>query len=210
MLAPTSPDLTLSRAAAMCPASMRPLVNLSPCLPSREEAFEREMLPHAPALLRTALRMTAGDPAAAEDAVQETLLRAWKAFAQFEAGTNARAWLFRILLNFLSKQRQRAAARPGLVSLDEHEESRGQPVAAPPEPARFADSDVFAALHALPEEHRAVLLLAVVEGFTCKEVAATLELPIGTVMSRLSRARVGLRNALLAVGATGHGEGKIL
>ena len=153
------------------------------------------MLPHADALLRTALRFTGGESAAAEDAVQETFLRAWRGRAQFEPGTNARAWLLRILVNFLRKRWHQSARQPAVVSLDEHAERHE--IAAPARAASSpADSDVFAALETLPADQRSVLVLNVVEGFACREIAAMLEVPIGTVMSRLGRARATLRDLL--------------
>ena len=159
------------------------------------EAFAAEVLPHAETLLRAALRLSGGEAAAAEDAVQETLLRAWRGFGGFQRGSNARAWLFAILMNFLRKGWQRAARRPEVVSLDEHLESHE--VAAPaPATTEPADSEVFAALERLPAEQRAVLVLNVVEGFTCQDVAGMLDLPIGTVMSRLGRARLAMRGHL--------------
>jgi len=147
---------------------------------------------HTDAMLRVARRMT-GNAHAAEDAVQETLLSAWRSFHLFERGTNCKAWLFKILLNLLHKSH----ARPSLqiVTL---------PEATPLEnviPIRSSfdslrTSDTIAAIESLQPEHRIVLLLAAVEGFTCKEISTMLAVPIGTVMSRLSRARAELRNAL--------------
>jgi RNA polymerase sigma-70 factor (ECF subfamily) len=160
---------------------------------SRQEEFESTALPHSRSLLRVARRL-ANDSAMAEDLVQETLYRAWRSFGQFQTGTNIRAWLFRILFNVFYAQGRQISAAPVIVSLD-----------APgvePEPRRaagisFADAaEVSRALDALSTEHRTVLLLAVVEGFTCREMAEILELPIGTVMSRLSRGRQAMRERL--------------
>jgi RNA polymerase sigma-70 factor, ECF subfamily len=158
----------------------------------RRAEFERVAIVHSSGLLRTALRLSP-DTETAEDLVQETLLRAWKAFDQFEAGTNCKAWLFRIMLNLLGRERKSNRNNPPIASLDEQPE--WNQLAVPHEdPLKHAD--LRTALAALPEEHRVVLLLAVVEGFTCKEIAAVLSIPIGTVMSRLSRARLGLRTKL--------------
>jgi len=151
-------------------------------------------MPQAASLLRTALRLT-GDAGTAEDSVQEVLLRAWRSFHQFESGTNCKAWLFRILLNVASKRQRQIRTRPHLVSLDENEMFNPRAVINPPQ--QFTRAEVLTALDALPEEHRIVLMLAVVEGFTCKEVSQLLVVPIGTVMSRLSRARDGLRRKLV-------------
>jgi RNA polymerase sigma-70 factor (ECF subfamily) len=165
-----------------------------------EEEFERVAMVHTEKLLRAAVRFTR-NLATAEDLVQEALLRAWRAFDQFERGTNCKAWLFRILLNLWSKQRHKIQSAPPVISLEEYVQMR---VAAPGATPLVDQADVFAALDSLPEEHRTVLVLAVVEGFTCKEIAAMIGVPIGTVMSRLSRARVGLRKKLTATGHTGH------
>jgi len=153
-------------------------------VPSRQEEFERIALPHLQSLLRVARRLTL-DSSAAEDLVQETMLLAWRGFRQFERGSNARAWLFRILFNVFYGEGRKAArvARPFA--------SRGDTRPALQEAAEIAE-----ALNALSLEQRSVFLLAAVEGFTCREIAGILDVPIGTVMSRLSRAREELRNIL--------------
>jgi RNA polymerase sigma-70 factor, ECF subfamily len=158
---------------------------------TRQNEFESTAMPHSRSLLRVARRLTF-NPAAAEDLVQETLLRAWRGFDQFQADTNARAWLFRILLNVFYAQGRKIRSAPVLVPLPSREaESRG------PRDFSLLDSAVVsAALDDLSDEHRTVVLLAVVEGFTCRESAEILSLPIGTVMSRLSRARHALRERL--------------
>ena len=140
-------------------------------------------MPHVAALLRVARRLTLNSPSA-EDLVQETMYRAWRGFSQFEAGTNARAWLFRILFNaFHAEGRKRA-----LVVTEVPELAIG--------PTQQEAAEVRQALDALPVEQRTVLLLAAVEGFTCREIAGILDIPMGTVMSRLSRAREELRGIL--------------
>ena len=150
-------------------------------------------MPHSRSLLRVARRLS-GDPATAEDLVQETLLRAWRGFDQFRPNSNVRAWLFRILFNAFYAQGRKARSAPVLVALPSGSNER--------KPQGRADSVLFEgvavarALEGLSEEHRAVLLLAVVEGFTCRETAVILSLPVGTVMSRLSRARQTLRAQL--------------
>jgi RNA polymerase sigma-70 factor, ECF subfamily len=159
----------------------------------QQDEFESIAMPHSRSLLRVARRLTF-DPAIAEDVVQETLLRAWRSFDQFEAGTNARAWLFRILFNVFYAQGRKSRSAPLLVPLQ-------LPGREPPThnatDFSLLDSAVLgAALDDLSEEHRTVMLLAVVEGFTCRELAEILSLPIGTVMSRLSRARQSLRERL--------------
>lgn len=139
-------------------------------------------------------RRLAFDPAAAEDLVQETFFRAWRSFDQFQPGTNMRAWLFRILFNAFYAQGRQKSAGPVLVSLDApgHEtEPQSQAKTSLVEVAEISN-----AIEELSSEHRTVLLLAVVEGFTCREMAEILSLPIGTVMSRLSRGRQALRERL--------------
>ncbi len=157
----------------------------------RRDEFERVAMPYTESLLRGALRITR-DRAEAEDIVQETLLRAWRAFDQFERGTNCKAWLFRILLNISSKRRKKIQATPAMLPLDGSQRVV-QLRAAPPQ---LTAVEVLSTLDMLSEEHRLILMLGVVEGFTCKEIAQMCALPIGTVMSRLSRARAELRKAL--------------
>ena len=141
-------------------------------------------------------RRLVSDPAMAEDLVQETYLRAWRSFDQFQTGTNIRAWLFRILFNAFYAQGRQSSAAPMIVSLDApgFDPGANRQAGLP-----YADAaEVLAALDALSDEHRTVILLAVVEGFTCRELADILSLPIGTVMSRLSRGRQAMRDRLAA------------
>ncbi|MGA8768455.1 MAG: sigma-70 family RNA polymerase sigma factor [Candidatus Acidiferrales bacterium] len=151
-------------------------------------------MPHSRSLLRVARRL-ASDTAAAEDLVQETFFRAWRSFDQFQTGTNMRAWLFRILFNAFYAQGRQISAAPILVSLD----APGREIEprCPTGLSLVDTAEVSYALGELSDEHRTVLLLAVVEGFTCREMAEILSVPIGTVMSRLSRARRALRERLL-------------
>ena len=158
----------------------------------KQQEFEQVALVHAPALLRTALRLTGGREAA-EDLVQEALLRAWRSFEQFERGTNAKAWLFKIMLNLSSRQWSQMRSLPPMYSMDD---VRQQPAI---ESQPLAHAHVLAALGELTEDFRVVLVLAVVEGFTCKEIAKMLAIPMGTVMSRLGRARARLREQLQQV-----------
>jgi len=152
---------------------------------TRQDEFERIAMPHTRSLLRVARKLIA-DPAEAEDLVQETMLSAWRGFHQFRAGTNLRAWLFRILINtFHARARKK---KPALVPLPKHDR--------PLQSDTSGVIEVQQALEDLPIEQRTVLLLAVVEGFTCSEIAEMLDAPIGTVMSRLSRARQAVRDRL--------------
>jgi RNA polymerase sigma-70 factor (ECF subfamily) len=152
-------------------------------VPTQQEEFEKTAMPHLAALLRVARRLTL-DRASAEDLVQETMLLAWRGFRGFEAGTNARAWLFRILFNvFYGSGRKALTARP-------------VPFKDSVAPGLQEAAEISEALNALSLEQRTVLLLAAVEGFSCQEIAGILHIPIGTVMSRLSRARQELRTIL--------------
>jgi RNA polymerase sigma-70 factor, ECF subfamily len=157
-----------------------------------QSQFEQTVMPHAPALLRFARRLYGGGQAA-EDLVQETLLLAWRGFGQLAEESNARAWLFRILINVSYEKGRRARTSPETVPLTV--ELGGA--------ARTRSSterlEVQQALAGLSIEQRAVLLLTIVEGFTCREVAEILRLPLGTVTSRLSRGRLALREVLSGV-----------
>jgi RNA polymerase sigma-70 factor, ECF subfamily len=150
-------------------------------VPSKQDHFERIVMPEAARLLRFALRLTHDTPAA-EDLVQDTLYKAWRSFDQFQPGTSARAWVFRILVNSFYEQARKIRPVPDLsITAGSSVEQR---------------VEIEQALDTLPPEHRTVLLLGVVEGFTCREVAEILSVPIGTVMSRLSRARQAMREQL--------------
>ena len=170
------------------------------------DPFETEALSFLDALYRTGLRMTRSE-AEAEDLVQETYIRAFRFRHQFTPGTNLKAWLFRILTNTFINQYRRKAARPETTELDDVDESilyrhmrDVSPGSASPDPeAELIDntlsSEVKDALEALPEKFRTTLLLDV-EGFTYKEIAEMLDIPIGTVMSRLHRGRKFLQKRL--------------
>jgi RNA polymerase sigma-70 factor (ECF subfamily) len=173
------------------------------------DPFETEALSFLDALYRTGLRMTRSE-AEAEDLVQETYIRAFRFRHQFTPGTNLKAWLFRILTNTFINQYRRKAARPETTELDDVEESilyrhmrDVSPGSSSPDPeAELIDStlssEVKDALEALPEKFRTTLLLDV-EGFSYKEIAEMLDIPIGTVMSRLHRGRKFLQKRLYDV-----------
>ena len=150
--------------------------------------FENAALPHAASLLRYALHL-AREKGRAEDLVQETLFSAWRNFQQFKPGTNCKAWLFRILTNLNYKQMRRSGQRPE-VPVDEQEARLASPEKV------SASQEMREAFARLTSEHQEVLHLAVVEGFEVREIADLLQVPQGTVMSRLSRARASLRAAL--------------
>lgn len=152
------------------------------------EDFEGIALPHLQALLRTASRLL-GNRGEAEDAVQETYLRGWKFIDRFTPGTNIRAWLFKILFHVISHQRRKWLRFDcGWTAADE---ARWEATLIYKAPViqHLTDQGIIAAVGQLPAPFQAVLLLAVVEEFTYKESAEILQIPIGTVMSRLHRAR---------------------
>lgn len=152
----------------------------------RREEFETLALAHLDALTRTAARLC-GSRAAAEDAVQETYLQAWKYWDTFQPGTNCRSWLFRILFNVIKKRRREGAAE---TTIEEAVPSNVLRF----EPGRQLETyEVLEVFDRLSEEHRAVLMLVAVEEMSYKEAAFALGVPVGTVMSRLSRARSQLR-----------------
>jgi RNA polymerase sigma-70 factor (ECF subfamily) len=155
--------------------------------------FEAVALPHLNELYRTAARLL-GDRTKAEDVVQETYLQAWKSFARFQPGTNCRAWLFKILVNTIHHHRR---SWFNLRRVNQSEEILEQTAApTPPVPERLAHQEILRALDRLPADYRAAVLLADVDEFSYKEIAGMLNVPIGTVMSRLSRGRKLLREQL--------------
>ncbi|MFN0166903.1 MAG: sigma-70 family RNA polymerase sigma factor [Bryobacteraceae bacterium] len=165
--------------------------NTEPASP-RMAAFEAEAMPHHQDLFRTAMRMLQNQDKAS-DAVQEAYQLAWKLFDKYEAGTNCRAWLSQILFNVVRHER-----RNWFKWITGKEEDLSQTeLAAPPEvPDTLTDSAILAALDRMPEQFRAVVLLTDVEEFSYKEASQILNIPIGTVMSRLSRGRAQLREEL--------------
>jgi RNA polymerase sigma-70 factor (ECF subfamily) len=172
--------------------------------PALKERFERDAVPLLSGMYSSALRMTR-NPSDAEDLVQETFLRAYRGFAGFREGTNLKAWLYRILTNTFINSYRKKQREPKTVP-DENVEDwylydrlAAQSSEASAEATvleAIPDEDVKAALDALPEAFRMAVLLADVEGFSYKEIAEILDIPIGTVMSRLHRGRRALEKAL--------------
>jgi RNA polymerase sigma-70 factor (ECF subfamily) len=175
--------------------------------------FEAAAMPYLDPLYNAAYRM-ARNPQDAEDLVQETYLKAYKYYDKFEEGTNLKAWLFKILKNtFINSYRKKQQAPPkaDFADIEESFESivrddSGQQALTPEEELleKVLDEDVQRAIEELPHDYRMVVLLADLEGFSYKEIADILEIPVGTVMSRLYRGRRLLEEALLKY-ARGHG-----
>mgnify|MGYP000043844365 FL=1 len=174
---------------------------------SAKEQFTTDAMQYAPQLFSTALRMTRNS-SDAEDLVQETYIKGWRSFHTFQEGTNLRAWLFRIMTNtYINKYN--AQKRKGTeVELDDVEElflykrlgsidqSQLSSSAEDQMLDLFTDDEVKNALESLPEDFRIPVLLSDVDGFAYKEIAEMLEIPIGTVMSRLHRGRKAMQKML--------------
>lgn len=160
------------------------------------EDFETATMPFMKELYRTAARFT-GDPADAEDLVQETYVAAWKSFHRFEPGTNCRAWLHKILFN---KYQHHWRKKARLKLVDDIDETLEQTLAyTSPVPEHLTDEEVISAFQDIPAKYREVVLLVDVQEFTYKEVSEIMNVPIGTVMSRLSRGRTALAEKLSSV-----------
>jgi RNA polymerase sigma-70 factor (ECF subfamily) len=170
------------------------------------DRFQREALPLLDSLYGAALRMTR-NPSDAEDLVQETMLRAYRAFDTFEPGTNLKAWLFRILTNAYINVYRKRQREPQKVSQDEIEEfdlyrelkDHDPQFEVTPESIvldSLVDSDILEAIEELPEQFRLAVVLSDIEGFTYAEMAEIMEVPMGTVMSRLHRGRRALQKRL--------------
>ncbi len=159
------------------------------------EDFESAALPYYNELCRTAARVV-GDSNEAEDVIQETYLQAWRLFHRFELGTNCRAWLFKILFNIIHRHRRKRFMHQMMSQGEELMTIEEVLPCAPTIFENVTDEEVLAALAKIPPPYREIVLLADVEEFSYKEIAETLRIPVGTVMSRLSRSRRLLRAEL--------------
>jgi RNA polymerase sigma-70 factor (ECF subfamily) len=171
-----------------------------PSVDQKREAFEREALVHLDALYRVALRLT-GNSSDADDLVQDTLLKAYRAWDQFEPGTNAKGWLLTILRHAFINEYRRRRRRPDMVDVDALEPFAVFPEVQEEDPQgaffeRIVDDEVLRSIDALPEAFRETLVLSDVEGLNYQEIARTLDVPVGTVKSRLFRARRMLQGKL--------------
>ncbi|NLC58317.1 MAG: sigma-70 family RNA polymerase sigma factor [Armatimonadetes bacterium] len=173
---------------------------------SRREQFKELAVPHLDALYRSAMRMTRNE-SDAEDLVQDTLLRAYQFFHQFREGTNFRAWLFKIMTNTFINQYRRRTREPETVSYEEGEDfflynqlvenydsELGNPERLVLQKLQY--EDILAAIDRLPYDYRMAVTLSDVEGLSYKEIADVMGCPIGTVRSRLNRARHMLQRNL--------------
>jgi RNA polymerase sigma-70 factor (ECF subfamily) len=171
------------------------------------EDFEAGVLAQLDSLYRTALRLTRNQQEA-EDLVQETMLKAFRFANTYQRGTNLRAWLFRILNTSAINRYRKQATHPATTPLPEGEEFylynrirdiNGQELSTAAEDevlSQYLDDDVYQALNDLPINFRMPIILADIEGLSYKEIAQALNIPIGTVMSRISRARRHLQRSL--------------
>ena len=180
-----------------------------------QATFAEQAMPLMSSLYSGALRMTR-NPADADDLVQETYLRAYRGFGGFQEGTNLKAWMYRILTNTYINAYRAKQRRPDETDLGEVEDLYLYRRLGGLEAARsgrsaedelmdtFSEAEVKQAIEDLPENFRMAVLLADVEGFAYKEIAEILDIPIGTVMSRLHRGRKALQKALYEYAVT-HG-----
>ena len=168
--------------------------------------FQLEALPLIDSLYGAALRMTR-NPTDAEDLVQDTMLRTYRAFDRFEAGTNLKAWLFRIMTNAYINTYRKKQREPQNVSADEIEDfdlyqelkNHDSQFGETPEKIvldRLVDSDILEAIEDLPDQFRLAVVLSDIEGFSYAEMAEIMGVPMGTVMSRLHRGRKALQKRL--------------
>lgn len=191
--------LTLSRKIdSPLKVYMRAITNTltNKALQQRYADFEKEAVPHMDAVYNFALRMT-GDEDDADDLVQETFMKAFRFFDKFERGTNCRAWLFRIMKNSYINDYRKQKAEPDKVDYEDvqnfYEKIKSDEIDSKHfEPDAFSnllDDEISKAITELPEDFRTVIILSDIEGFTYDEIADFVDVPVGTVRSRLHRAR---------------------
>lgn len=164
-----------------------------PPVDEKRDSFQREAMVHLDALYRVALRLT-GNAADADDLVQETMLKAYRSWHQYQQGTNAKGWLLTILRHAFINEYRRRTRHPETVNLDAIEPFAVLDDRQDDDPQgqffdRIVDDEVLRAIDALPEQFREAVVLSDVEGMSYEEVARILDVPIGTVKSRLFRAR---------------------
>ena len=165
-------------------------------LQQRYREFEQEAIPHMDAAYNFALRMT-GDEDDADDLVQETFLKAFRFFEKFEKGTNCKAWLFRIMKNSYINDYRKQTKEPDKIDYEDvqnfYENIKSDQVEMQHyEQDAFTnllDDEISSAITDLPEDFRTVIILSDIEGFTYEEIADFVDIPVGTVRSRLHRAR---------------------
>ncbi len=167
-----------------------------------EPSFDAEALPHLDTLYRVALRLT-GDAAMAEDLVQDTMLKAYRSWQQYRPGTNAKGWLLTILRNTFINAYRRRKLEPVAMDLEVAEPHAVDRAIEDADPegnffAQIIDQKVIEAIDALPEDFREVLVLSDIEGLSYAEIAEAVHAPIGTIKSRLFRARRQLQRTLYA------------
>jgi RNA polymerase sigma-70 factor, ECF subfamily len=170
----------------------------------KQNDFNKEIIPHLDALYNFGLRLTS-EPNDAEDLVQDTIVKAYRFFDSYEKGTNAKAWLFRILKNSYINNYRKKSKKPQEVDYDEvatfYETIRAERTETSDlEDKMFReliDDDISNALDEIPEDFRTVVLLCDVEDFTYEEIANMLDVPIGTIRSRLHRGRNLLKAQLM-------------
>lgn len=173
----------------------------------RREGFEEEALPHLDAVYRFALRL-AGSPSEAEDLVQETFYRAWRSWEQYTPGTKCKSWLFTICRNVFLRQKERSKRHDEILTEQAPDEpeslSRENPVFAASKDAdpegdffrEIVDDEILDAIDDLPEEYRTTVVLSDLEGMAYREIAELMDVPVGTVKSRLFRGRRMLQDEL--------------
>lgn len=169
----------------------------------KKAEFEAEAMVHLDALYGLALRLTGGDESRSHDLVQEAVLKAYRAWDDFELGTNCRAWLMTILRNAFINEFRRVQRRPAQVDYDDVAERSVFEGLKEEDPEgrffdRLIDDEVIAAIDELPDDFRVTVVLSDLEGLSYQEIAEIVDIPVGTVKSRLFRARRRLQEKLYA------------